>query len=293
MKIVKLKGGLGNQMFQYAFAKVLAKSSGETVKLDLSTYNDIHGDSIRKPRILKFNTTLPLATDEDLKQICIMNHIGNPLSTIYRAKVAGEMIFNPHYFFERNRAYRQVEDIKKYYYFDGYWQSWQHVNAVIDELKKEFLPNYTLSLSTQKCIDKVIRENSVFIGIRKGDYTANPEHFGFFGQDYYDKALAYMDSLIENPVYYIFSNDISWVRENLNFGDRNIEYRQNEDVVDDFEELIIMMNCKHSIIINSTYHWWGARLHEGKNKIIVAPEKWFFDNKPIDIVPPHWVKIAV
>lgn len=291
LKIVKVKGGLGNQMFQYAFAKELAMKTEEEVKIDYSVFGDLLDDPIRQPRLLKFGIALDAAKEEDINQICMFKHTGNSLTNKYRLKIALEGVLNRKYYFEKDRGFRSVEKLKKYQYFDGYWQSWQHVDKVMDDLKKEFVPNYLVSQKSQNVIDCVKSQNSVFVGIRKGDYTSAVSHFGSFGNDYYENAMKYIDERIDNPQYYIFSNDIDWVKKNMDFGSRTIIYREKEDIVDDFEDLLIMMNCKHSIMINSTYHWWGARMNDNPDKIVVAPQKWFFDDKPIDIIPPNWVRI--
>ena len=159
------------------------------------------------------------------------------------------------------------------------------------DIRNEFVPNYDISTKTKDIIEKVKQENSVFVGIRKGDYSNSESHFGSFGNDYYQKAMNYISSKVENPVFYVFSNDIPWVKENIDFSNRTVVYREPEDIVDDFEDFLIMTECKHSIIINSTFHWWGARLNYNKDKIVVAPQKWFFDDSPIDIIPPYWVRI--
>lgn len=291
MRIVKLKGGLGNQMFQYSFAKLIKKRTHDDVKIDLSSFGNLKDDLVRRPRILKFKITLPIATSADLHSICKIKHSGNSQSFMYRAGIAVEKTINPKYYFESDRAYRSVDDMQPYLYFDGYWQSWRYVNEVWDELKEEFTPNYQIEPETREMIGKVKRENSVFVGVRRGDYLTEKNHYGSYGQEYYDKAFRVIEEKIDNPVYYIFSNDIAWVKGNLEFGKRNIIFREPEQIVDDFEDLLIMMNCRHSIILNSTYHWWGGRMNDAADKLVVAPKKWFQDNKPIDIVPPHWVRV--
>ncbi len=288
MKIVKLKGGLGNQLFQYSYAYLLKKESNENIKIDLSSYNSNIDDNIRKPRILKMNVSLPTATRKELDDICLFNHNDSIYSLKYKYKLIAENIFNRNYYLEKNRAYIDPSKIQKFLFFDGYWQSWKYVDEVIDEIRQEFVPNYDLHDSTTKMIDEVKGVNSVFVGVRKGDYASEKKHYGSFGNEYYQNAMRHISSLVENPVFYVFSNDIAWVKENLDFSGFNVKYREKADIIDDFEDFIIMSECKHSIIINSTYHWWAARLRENENKIIVAPEKWFFDNKPIDIIPPHW-----
>lgn len=290
-KIVKIKGGLGNQLFQYAFAKLLEKKTGFRVLIDMSYFSEILNDPIRKPRILKYKLSTKIAGKEDLKKCCFFKHTGNTLGRKYRIGIGLEAVLNKRYFFERNRGYIKPEKVLNYTYYDGYWQSWRYVDEILKDIRNEFVPNYDISTKTKDIIEKVKQENSVFVGIRKGDYSNSESHFGSFGNDYYQKAMNYISSKVENPVFYVFSNDIPWVKENIDFSNRTVVYREPEDIVDDFEDFLIMTECKHSIIINSTFHWWGARLNYNKDKIVVAPQKWFFDDSPIDIIPPYWVRI--
>lgn len=291
MRIIKLKGGLGNQMFQYVFAKQIQLLTGEEVKLDYTVYKENGGDKVRKPRILNFNIDLLPAEKEDIKHVCKYEHYGDSLSWHYKMLILMECVFNSKYYFEKNRQYRDVEKILDYYYYDGYWQSWRYVDRVFNNVKEFLVPKCTISEKTLKEIKQCNNCNSVFMGVRKGDYTAEERHYGVFDQAYYDQAMSLIEKKVKNPVYYIFSNDIEWVKSNMNFGNHNIIFRTKNDIVSDFEELMLMASCKHSIIVNSTYHWWGARLNYYPGKLVIAPDKWFSDGKKIDIVPPSWLRI--
>lgn len=290
MKIVKLKGGLGNQMFQYAFAKNIEKKTGEQVKLDLSAYDSLN-DDIRKPRILKFNLSLPIASKEDNYSICKLQHKGNSLGNMYKAKLFAEILINRRYYFEWDRAPRNIDGLLKYDYFDGYWQCWEYIKEVFEDLRRDFTPKNELHTSTKELMEVMQNQNSVFVGIRRGDYTLHTKRFGSFDQNYYERAMQYIEERVSSPVYYIFSNDIEWVKQNMNFGSRSIVYREQKDIIDDFEDLILMMNCKHSIVVNSTYHWWGGRMNFDEGKIVVAPRQWFFDGSKIEIIPPEWIRL--
>lgn len=290
MKIVKLKGGLGNQMFQYAFARFLQKETGSTVKIDLSSYAALNGDAVRKPRILKFNIVLPIAGQEDIKSVCKISHDRDSQSNIYRIGLVLENLINKKYMFERNHSGCSVENMESHDFFDGYWQDWNYVDAVMDDLNNDFVPVGKLSHFSEKKLLAIKSCNSVFVGVRRGDYlTVRPEHYGKFDQDYYARAMAKISQKVKNPVYFIFSNDIDWVRKNMEFPEQNVVYIT--DTVDDFEDFILMSHCKHSIIPNSTYHWWGARLNEYEGKVVVAPSKWFADGAPINILPDRWEKV--
>ena len=290
MKIVKLKGGLGNQMFQYAFAKLLERETGDTIKIDLSSYAELNGDVVRIPRIQKFQISIPIATNQDIMQICKMRHCGDSQSNRYRMGLVLEQVLNKRYLFERNHSGCSREKMHEKSFFDGYWQDWREVDSVIDELKTEFVPVSEISQVSQKKLAAIESCNSVFVGIRRGDYlTVRPEHYGTFDQDYYNRAMQRIAEKVENPVFFIFSNDIIWVQDNMDFSSWNPVYIT--ETVDDFEDFILMSKCRHAIIPNSTYHWWGARLNEYEGKVIVAPKKWFADGATINILPERWEKV--
>lgn len=293
MKIVKLKGGLGNQMFQYAYAKLWEKRTGETVKIDYSTYEALKDDKVRKPRITNFQLSLLPATKKEIASVCKLTHTGMPNTLWYKAKIFLESKINKKYIFEPDRAYIHPDKVKDGLYYNGYWQSWRYVDEVMADLWKEYVPANPLSTKTQKFQMKMQGENAVFVGVRKGDYTTEPKHYGSFDSQYYQKAMVQIEEKVKDPVYYVFSNDIDWSKHNIDWQGRNIIYREPEDQTSDFEELMLMASCKHAIIVNSTYHWWGAQLIKSGDKIICCPEKWFFDNAPIDIIPTQWTRIPV
>lgn len=295
MKIIKLKGGLGNQMFQYAFAKYVEKKSGDISILDFSAYAELLNDEIRKPRLLKFNISSLVANDRQIKQATMLKHEGNSLSFQYKVKIFLEAVFNPKYYFEWKRGvFISLPGIKKHGYFDGYWQSIEYIEPIKEQLFREFTPNYELSDKAKQQIVEMQGHDSVFVGIRKGDYTANANarnHYGVITNSYYLKAMELISSKVESPVFHIFSNDIEWCKQNLDFKNYKVVFRNKEMQTDDFEELMIMSSCKHAIISNSTFNWWGAYLIKNPNKKIVCPLRWFNDDTPINIIPEKWSKI--
>ena len=291
MKIVKIKGGLGNQLFQYSFAKLLEEKTTDIVKLDFTSYSRLKNDSVRVPRIKKFPISLNDADEKELKKVLLLRHFGNSQGLLYKGGVFFEKTLNHKYYFEKNRTYTPFDKLLGYDYMDGYWLSWKNVDEVFGIISNELRYRGSMSEKTQLMIEKVKGSNSVFVGVRRGDYGAEINHYGSYGQAYYDQALYEISKKIKNPVLYIFSDDIEWVKNNLDFSKYDVIYREKEDIVDDFEEFLIMQNCKHFIIVNSTFHWWAARLSEYPNKIVIAPSKWFADDKPIDIIPPSWIKM--
>ena len=286
-------------MFQYAFQRLLQEHYHcEDVKLDLTYYGDSGVDDIRLSRLNRMNTKFEAATSKDLARICMFKHEGNPLSKIYRLKVGLDAKLNRKYFFENNRAYRDVEKLLDYQYYDGYWQSWRYLKPIEKQLRQEFTCD-SLSGKAKQYIEQFSSINSVFIGVRRGDYLENDKMANHYGQTdvaYYVNAVKYMKEKLIDPHFIFFSNDIEWVKVHLNadilgLEESDIIYREKQDITDDFEEMYIMQSCRNAIVTNSTFNFWAAWLMDNPSKVIVAPRDWFKDDRPIDIIPDEWIRI--
>lgn len=288
---MKLKGGFGNQLFQYAFAKLMERESGETVSLDVSQYSLVGDDKIRVPRLLDLRISLPVASEEDVRKLLLLQQKSHPSSVNYKANLIMESLINKRFYFEKDRRCREVSSLMKYSYFDGYWQSYKYCDPVKNIILPEIKTKHSLSDETLRIMETVSRENSVFLGVRKGDYEKEKEHYGQFDNGYYLRAMSYIAERLYDPVFYVFSNDVQWCKEHLKWDDFNVQYREQEQQVSDLEEFFIMQSCRNAIIINSTFHWWAAYLIDNPDKIVIHPSKWFFDNKPIDIYHPDWVTV--
>ena len=294
IKVVKIKGGIGNQLFQYSFAKLLELNSQKTVKMDFSSCIGSKNKTCEN-RLISFNISLDAANEEEMKKLCILSHKNASLGTLkYKIVAFFEKTFNKNCFFEKAGPYIELSKITDYAYFDGYWQSWKYPSQIKDTLYKELTLKNPLSQKTVNFIKKINNEQAVFVGIRRGDYTSknNLKKFGSFSNDYYLEAMNIIKGKIINPVFYIFSNDIEWCKQNMNFGSFNVVFREREEQTSDLEELIIMSCFKHAIIMNSTFHWWGAFLIKNEDKIIIAPNEWFVDGTQIEIVPDEWIRLG-
>lgn len=290
MKIVKIKGGIGNQLFQYAFGRMLQERYGFDVKYDIHQFK-VSFNEINHLKLQAFHTKMEIATEKELKQYCKIPLSGNPHTASYRCKVAMNKFLAPNtYFFEMNRLETNVDSIIKYSYFDGYWQS----EGYFKDIRKQLLEELTLKEPSAKTLDvleKMKSQNAVFLGIRR-PYSFEAAHMKNTLNDissnlsYYEHAINYICKRVENPVFYVFSNDIDWVKENVPFP-ADVIYRTKEEQSSDEEELVIMSNCKHAILSNSTFNWWGAWLIQNEDKIVVAPEHW--QRKKNNIIPAEWV----
>lgn len=295
MRIVKFKGGIGNQLFQYTFAKYLEMKCNEKVYLDLSAYGDKGEDiNCRKPIIFQMNVSLEAVTDSCLRNICIFHYRGNTASVRYKFFVLLEVLFNRKYILEKGVRQKEFHEIKNYTYYDGYWQSYEYAACLKDVIKKEFHPIQGLSAATLKELQNNLNEVLVFVGIRRGDYIKNKKNqkrYGILGEAYYRSAMEIIANKVGNPIFYIFSNDIEWVKTNMNFEPYTIRYREEKRQVSDLEELFVMAGCRHAIISNSTFYWWGAWMIENPDKIVIAPKNWFVNGTQREIIPPDWIKL--
>jgi hypothetical protein len=290
MIIVQLIGGLGNQMFQYAIGYRLAKLSGTALKLDIAGFEKY---KLHKVAIHHLNV--------DYKDLVIPKNEINKLVHSYGIKNWFKKygILQPKIKIikDKEQGYRE-EVIKKYnedVYLEGFWQSEKYFKPVEDEIRKRLQVITPPSPANQQILSKIKSTNAVSVHIRRADYVTNPKTLAFHGacsMDYYKQATDIIKSKTSNPHFFIFSDDIEWAKQNIDFGTAQY-FADINDADTNYEDLRLMYSCNHYVIANSSFSWWGAWLNPSKEKIVVAPQKWF--NNPAfngsDIVPDSWVKI--
>lgn len=290
MKIVNIIGGLGNQMFQYAFAKALqCKYPGEQILVDISHfhyYNQHAGFQIN--RIFK-NANITIATPKQLMRVtwyCPHYKVSRILRKILpeRGKEyieTKDYVFNPGVF-----------EIKKDCYFEGYWQSPLYFNEFSGEIKKMF--TFPVPQGKNKDLEgRMLSEDSVAIHIRRGDYLNAGSFMGICGIDYYVRAIEYIRQKIKHPVLYIFSNDIGWCVQNITPLARGLSvyYISHNTGCDSFWDLFLMSKCKSMILANSSFSWWAAYLNVEEASIIISPEKWVNRDYDQDVFLKQWIKL--
>lgn len=287
MIVTHLKGGLGNQMFQYACGFALAKEFNTTHKLDLSYYSSIPSNHTKR--------------EFELSQFQISSSIANS-SDILKTKGEDSSLTN---FSEDINAkfysiFTSIYPIKKYFgvknlYLDGYFQSEKFFRNYRKEILKEFTLKQELETNEFSKIAKEIKDNnnSVSMHIRRGDYVSDEKtakHHGVLDMNYYQEALNLLN--IQNPHIFIFSDDINWVKNNFSFLPKNSCFVPDSSL-NSAQSITLMSLCKHNIIANSSFSWWGAWLNRNNQKVVIAPKKWvksiLFVNP--DIIPHGWHRI--
>ena len=270
MIIVKLTGGIGNQLFQYYLGKNLSIKNKDELILDISEFND-KKRQLRTYGLSFFNIKVKVLSEKDLKY--------NDLKII---KEKSEFIFDPMVFNNKENIFLQ-----------GYWQNQKYFYEIKDIIKDEITLKKEFQFDISKKTDGMLKkENTVAVHIRRGDYIKNRmirKMFNVCDVKYYNKAINKMAELLKNPTFLFFSDDINWVKKNIKTKFPYLFISGNRD----YEDFIIMQNCKHNIISNSSFSWWAAWLNNNKNKIVVAPSQWINDNNInySDLIPPGWIKI--
>lgn len=288
MIIVKVIGGLGNQMFQYAFYRNL-KSKYSDVKLDISafkTYSLHNGYELNKI----FNIEEDIASEDEVNKLLKIPSNKGLLYKLKRKILKKERT----YFIQKDFGYKldflKTENI----YLDGYWQSEKYFRNSKDTILKEFTFKKDLTDKNKDMAELINGSNSVSIHIRRGDYITNPQalkvHGGICDIQYYKHSIDIINNRVKNPKFFVFSDDMAWVKNNLSLKDCvYVDWNKNQDSYIDMQ---LMSLCKHNIIANSTFSWWGAWLNSNGNKIVIAPQKWFNTNvNTTDLIPESWTKI--
>jgi hypothetical protein len=301
MIISRISNGLGNQLFQYALGRNLAEKNNTELVLDTSSYQDISTDDTKRNLALtQFNISARKMTIIDTANIGLPNITESTLwqkikrrlfRTIesFKPILKRKLIIEPYFQFCPD-----ITRVSDNHYISGNWQSEKYFNEIEGILRKELLLKNSLSSTGNQWMKKIQECNSVSLHIRRGDYVENQRtnHFhGICTSEYYDGAIKFVSEKTKDIVFFIFSVDIQWAKKNL-----KINYPVffvSDTLLPDYEELVLMSNCKHNIIANSTFSWWGAWLNNNSLKIVVAPKKWFkVDVLEIgDLIPQGWVRI--
>jgi hypothetical protein len=276
MIITRLAGGLGNQMFQYAFARALSIKYNTNLKIDLS--------------FLKNRNMGPNFTYRNY-ELDIFNVVEDFNSTFENCIRFDE----PHLNYSKEIVDNINRQIDKDIMIDGYWQSVKYFEESKSVIKSDFTFKSLVDNSSvdkiKLMLDDIRSTNSVMLNIRRTDFLNNDFH-GVMGLDYINKSTELLESKIDNPKYFIFSDDIEWCEENIKLNNMVIvDHSYKGDRFSYYLQL--MKECKNFIIPNSSFAWWSAWLSDSPNKIVIAPKKWL-TNESIntsDLIPSDWIRI--
>lgn len=289
MIIVRLIGGLGNQLFQYAIGRALSIKRNTELMLDISGFNYY---KLRDYGLSNFNINAKIAKQSEI------NRLRKPRLNIIIGKINGILGYEK---FKIKTLYK--EKIFSYdhdvlmcsdnTYLDGYWQSERYFSDIRDILLNEISVVAEPDEPNKRIIKNMRAQNSISVHIRRGDYVTDKVTNSVYNHcslEYYDKAISIMKKKLNDPVFYVFSDDIEWVKYNFS-NYKNVIFIDHNDK--DVEDLRLMSNCKHNIIANSTFSWWAAWLNTNPSKFVICPKRWFNSEliNTNDLIKSDWIKV--
>lgn len=291
MIISKLKGGLGNQLFQYAIGRRFAIDGQTDLKIDIGFFDHQSNATQRDFKLQAFRIDASIATEQD-KEAVLGRSFFQPVKR--RLWKMGIDIFHWNYLRETTYGYHsEVFKFKGSVYLDGYWQCPLYFESIRTQLLQEI--SIKNNLQTNDFIQKVEEmkdKNSIAVHIRRGDYVTNPivnHQFGVCPIDYFKRAIHFFRQEVLNAEFYVFSDDIEWCKANFK-AENDIQFVSG---FADYEDLALISSCKHQIISNSTFSWWGAWLNQNFSKIVIAPKVWYIDSN-LDtslLIPAEWKRL--
>jgi hypothetical protein len=295
MIVVKLKGGLGNQMFQYAVGRELQRRYGGQLALDVTQLLD------RYPRSNMVVRDYDLDIFGIQPRLTLLSRIARrlpvPLLYMYGSSTLARALDRAglqRYISEGDGFRGEVLEARGNVYLDGYWQSAKYFAGSEDVLRREFEVKRPLSPLGERVAAQMAATDSICVNVRRADYVAlkgSTETHGFVGKEYYDRGIEQVAPRLKNPHVFVTSDDVEWCRENLRFDYPTTVLGHEHKGYKFGEYLTLMSRCKHFLIPNSTFAWWAAWLNPSEDKIVVCPRQWFRDPRidSSDRIPPRWI----
>lgn len=291
MVISNILGGLGNQMFQYAVGRSISLRNRQKLKLDISSFKEY---KLRKYSLACYNIQAEIASEKEILRYKEGSFY--LINKVVQKIVKRKLWDNSYYLKEKYYHFDpSVLNLKGNVYLFGYWQSEKYFLDIKEIILDDFVLKKPISFLTKDYLNKILNTCATSIHIRRGDYVNNPitnKYHGTCSINYYKKAINII--LKNNPetVFYIFSDDLQWAKDNFGFI-QNTVYVELNDPSLDYEEMYLISQCKNNIIANSSFSWWGAWLNQNPDKIVIAPKTWFKDDSINinDLIPANWIQL--
>jgi len=273
-------------MFQYAAGCELAERLGSRLVLDISAFKNytLH-QGFELNRL--FEMTPAIATTKDLR--CLLGWQHSPIlrSLLSRRRLATlrspRFILEPHFHF-----WNGFDELGDDIYLVGYWQSEKYFKSVIAQIREAFRFRLPLEGQNIELAARISQTQAVSLHVRRGDYASNLKTkavHGLCSLDYYRAAVAHVVRKVDKPEFFIFSDDINWVRTNLQL-DFPHNFVEHNKEASSYIDMQLMSLCRHHVIANSSFSWWGAWLNPSLEKIVVVPRLWFVNNNNVqDLFP--------
>ena len=299
--VVRLAGGLGNQMFQYAFGQTLRFETSFPVHYDARSLYDggrIEGDTPREYALSHLNVDVAFASDNELDFFGVKYSNGakaglKTLISNLRTLGRNNRVVEEKGFRYRNDVFSQGRTAK---YFSGYWQSEKYLAGIEAAMKSEFQPRTALTTEANDLLQRIKALGAACVNVRRGDFVSDEKtrkFHGYMDADYYTSGLVRLRRTGAFDHVFVFSDEPEWCVSNLNLPG-NVEVVAHRFAGPHFTHYLqLMSSCSGFVIPNSTFGWWGAWLSNVSGNQIVAPRKWFADRTvdTTDVVPDSWIRL--
>jgi len=292
MIITQVIGGLGNQMFQYAAGRALSLQNDTTLSLDISAFESygLH-QGFELHRL--FNSSTEIASQQDIRRVLGWQSSSSVRRIIsrkfFRSLTGNNYVAEPHFHY-----WSGIQSVAKECYLSGYWQSEKYFTDVEAKIRTDFTFMLPMDNQNAELAQQISLVNAVSLHVRRGDYVndskTNSTH-GVCSLEYYRSAILEISKNIKDPHFFVFSDDIAWVQNNLkiNYPCIYVEHNRNKE---SYNDMRLMSLCQHHIIANSSFSWWGAWLNSSPEKIVIAPKAWFANETIVkDLLPQGWVTL--
>lgn len=292
MIVSRIIGGLGNQMFQYAAGRALSLERDQSLRLDIAGFSSyqLH-QGFELQRVFDFPSEI--ASEADVRSILGWQFPSSIRRIVMRPAMAAfrhhGFVVEPHFHY-----WPGIKNVPQDCYLVGYWQSEKYFQTHAAVIRADFTFKVPLTKRNAELAEQIDQVNAVSLHVRRGDYAKNPKTnatHGLCPLDYYRAAIRYISGQVEQPYFFIFSDDIAWLKNNLKI-DFQHQYVDHNVLAESYNDMRLMSLCRHHIIANSSFSWWGAWLNSYPNKIIVAPQRWFTKNVGTsDLTPSAWYRL--
>ncbi|RIZ69486.1 MAG: alpha-1,2-fucosyltransferase [Methylococcales bacterium] len=292
MVVSYILGGIGNQMFQYAAGRALALTNSQKHLLDLSDFSDYrlhHGFELCRV----FNVVTESTETSTVHQLLGWRENYLARKVLRRTQFAGlrgkTFVVEPHF-----NYWPDFFNLTGDCYLYGYWQSELYFKAIESVIRQDFTFREPLKEHNAELALEMATIQAVSLHVRRGDYVSDPKNrnvMAICDLEYYRKAISYVVERVDCPVFYIFSDDVPWVKQNLSVGFPCVYVEHNRSA-ESYRDMQLMSLCRHHVIANSSFSWWGAWLNANPAKIVIAPKHWFRNrNDDGDLIPDEWVRL--
>ena len=300
-------GGLGNQLFQYAAGKSLAARLGAELTLDINWFKTNKGrrfhlnyfrveSRIATPREIRYFIARPGFVDQLQRWLRFRTALGashppDPSGRQRKTMTTGKGLYyeEPHFHYDKT-----FQSLSGDIYLDGYWQSEKYFQAIEGVLREQFTVRTPPDAKNLEFAERIRSCESVGLHLRRGDYATNPEFnrvHGLCDAQYYFQAVKHLLSELQTPEFFVFTDDPGWAKQHLQIPSPFVVVDHN-GVLRDYEDLRLLSLCKHTIMANSTFSWWGAWLNNNRSKHVIAPARWFrAEMDESDLIPDGWRRL--